>query len=68
MWTDLDIQVEADRRINEKLRQAELWRLHKSLKASAGESGLSLTNLLSPIAARLREWLSAPPEPQEECC
>jgi hypothetical protein len=68
MYTDLEMYAEVDRRLNDRIREAEEWRLAKKLQAAGSEPRLSLSNLLAPIVARFRQWWSVPPEPQEECC
>ena len=65
---DMEMRVDMETRMNNKLREAEQWRLAKRAQSSSKAPGLLPGSLLSLIATKLRPWLAGSPQPQEDCC
>jgi hypothetical protein len=65
---DMEMRVDMERRLNNRLREAEQWRLVREAKSSSKAPGLFPANLLNLIAATFRSWLVGSPKPQEDCC
>ena len=65
---DMEMRVDMETRMNNRLREAEQWRLARKAQSSSKAAGLLPSNFLSLIAAKLRPWLVGSPRPQEDCC
>jgi hypothetical protein len=65
---DMEMRVDLERRMNTGPREAEQWRLVRGTRGSRRAPDLKPGLLLNHVAAMLRSWLAAPPEPGEEFC
>jgi hypothetical protein len=65
---DMEMRVDMETRMNNRLREAEQWRLVRGTRRSSKAPGLQPGHLLSLVVARISAWLAGPPEPQEKCC
>jgi hypothetical protein len=64
---DLEVRVDMERWLNNRLREAEQWRLAREAKRSSKAPGFFPANLLNLIATALRPWLVGSPKPQDDC-
>jgi hypothetical protein len=65
---DMETRVDMERRMSNRLREAEQWRLVRGTRHSRKASDFVPGDLLNRFAATLRTWLAGPPEPGEQCC
>ena len=65
---DMEMRVNMETRMTNKLREADQWRLVKGVQGPSKTRRLLPGNLLSRIATSLRAWQIGSPEPGEECC